>query len=140
MTENPYVERFLDDPMLDDVDHALGRPLWPLRETKRNYFGFPAHSDVVDEFDASPYWRRTGLRDEMVFYDVTDVGRQALVDYLSEHEKHVGYEVTWNGVSEVFSATSSSQAKYLCFLNVRNAFSNVKFVDFVRNARVRKAA
>ena len=36
------VNRYLADPAMDDVDHALGRPLDPMRESYRNRYAVDA--------------------------------------------------------------------------------------------------
>lgn len=36
--KNPTVNRYLKDKAMDHIDHALGRPVDPLRESYRNHF------------------------------------------------------------------------------------------------------
>lgn len=83
MKGNPRVNRSLADPMMDDIDHALGRPTDPLGETFRNYYAANTGGPEAAAFDASPWWRRGRSDASLTGYIVTDEGRQALADHLS---------------------------------------------------------
>ncbi len=61
--ENPPVNRYFVDKHFDHIDHALGRPIYPLRETFRNHFATDANGGRATDFDASPHWTKTGQRD-----------------------------------------------------------------------------
>ena len=76
---------YLTDPMLDDVDHALGRPDDPLGRTYRNYFALEADCDLAGQFRASPFWEEgnRASRSDMTVFHVTDAGRQALAAHLA---------------------------------------------------------
>lgn len=84
MTKHKSVNRYLrDNPDLDDVDHALGRPANPF-ESYRSHYVTDAHGDLARRMDASPWWKRSvemNNGNDVVFH-VTDQGRQALADYL----------------------------------------------------------
>ncbi len=56
---------------MDRIDHALGRPIWPLRETSRNYFATQADGKLAKTFDASDHWTRGGVSGEMAFYTMS---------------------------------------------------------------------
>ncbi|MDW9709993.1 hypothetical protein GOB44_08810 [Sinorhizobium meliloti] len=141
MTSNPRVNRYLKDKAIDHIDHALGRPVDPMGETYRNHFATGADGKDAKQFTASPNWKKVGQRDDMAFFAVTDAGRKALKDHL----KAIGdpwqpYSVTWGGHTVVIAAKSIGNAKYSTYLDVSDSYSELKFVDFARDAKVRRAA
>ena len=76
------INRTLNDPGMDDIDHALGRPEDPMGDVYRNYFFAPKCE--VDK-DASPYWEKSdrSFNEDLVLFTVNQKGREALRDYLS---------------------------------------------------------
>ncbi|RVG22149.1 hypothetical protein CN233_32340 [Sinorhizobium meliloti] len=138
---NPRVNRYLKDKAMDHMDHALGRPVDPMGETYRNHFATGADGKDAKQFAASPNWEKLGRRDDMAFFAVTDAGRRALKDHL----KAIGdpwqpYSVTWGGHTVVIAAKSIGNAKYSTYLDVSDSYSELKFVDFAREAKVRRVA
>lgn len=138
--DNPKVNRSLADKAFDHMDHALGRPAFPLRPGHRNYFATGLGSHAALEFEHSPYWDKLGRRDDMVYYAVNDAGRQALVDHLAKVDRHRAFEVTWDHHSQTIVALTASKAKYDYYLHVREVCPDISFIDFSRAARVRRAA
>lgn len=80
MTE---MNRVLDDPFYDNIDHALGRPKDPLGPTYRNYYAAPTGDPVELEMAASNKWEIVHTQnDGLKIYAVTHQGRWALHNYL----------------------------------------------------------
>lgn len=140
-TGNPSVNRYLLDKALDNIDHALGRPVDPLRETYRNYFAVHDASAKAAAFRASPHWIFTGGKHGgMVMFSVTAVGRLVLRDHLREvGDKHRAYLVTFDGHSEAIAAESPAKAKYEYWLRVSDVCPDLKFGFFCRAATARLA-
>ncbi|CAN7300826.1 hypothetical protein LJR231_001528 [Phyllobacterium sp. LjRoot231] len=142
---NVSVNRYLEHKAFDHIDHALGRPVSPLRESHRNYFATSEDSQDAKEFAASPYWEKVGQRGDMAYFAVTDAGRNALKDHLDKQSVHMGkpwraFEVEFNGYSETIPATSRAQARYQRYLNIADCYPSLKFGEFVRLASVRVSA
>ncbi|TCN30296.1 hypothetical protein [Sinorhizobium americanum] len=136
---NPSVNRSLKDKDFDRIDHALGRPVDPMRETYRNHFAVEIGTRLASSFSHSTHWRLDGAREEMAFYSVTREGRQAL----AEHLKVIGdpwksYEVQFNGFATIVSAISSGNAKYQKYLDISDCYPSLSFGKFVREATVRR--
>lgn len=141
MTENPKVNRCLADKSFDHIDHALGRPIYPLRETYRNHFATDATGALASEFDASPHWTKNGQRDDMAFYRVTDRGRQALADYIaSQPDAWKPFIVAFDGYTSIVPERTRSKAKYAYYLAVSDGWSELTFADFCKRSTVRRAA
>lgn len=139
--ENPPVNRYFVDKAIDHIDHALGRPVWPLRETYRNHFATDANGGKAAEFDASPHWTKTGQRDDMAYCSVTDLGRAALADHISDLPDPVQpFEVTFDGYTHIVPERTRSRAKYAYYLVVSDAWSELTFRAFCKRATVRRAA
>lgn len=141
MSENPTVNRWLKDRAMDRIDHALGRPVWPLRETYRNHFATTS-ADAMD-FEGNPHWEFCGSQDRMAFYAVTAEGRQALADYLATldvDQQHRAYVVTYGGYERVVPAKSRAHARYSYFLEISDSFSELTFGDFIKASSARLAA
>jgi len=138
-TTNPSVDRYLLDKAMDNIDHALGRPADPLRETYRNYFAVDYASPEAAAFRASPHWIITGgVHGGMVTFSVTVAGREALHDHLRKvGDKHRAYLVTFDGHSESIAATTPGKAKYEYWLRVSDVCPDLKFGAFCREASVR---
>lgn len=140
MTANPRVNRYLKDKAFDHMDHALGRYFDPTGETHRNYFAIGADAPLAIEFDASPWWAKSGQRDDMAYYYVTDAGKAALKSHLAEHAPMKAFEVTWGGYSNIEATPTASKAKYAYWLGVSDVYCDLTFIEFSRTARVRRAA
>ncbi|MBX5021182.1 hypothetical protein [Rhizobium lentis] len=142
---NPSVNRYLEDKAFDHMDHALGRPVDPMRESYRNYFATDVDSQEAKEFGASENWELDGLIRGMAYFSVTDTGRKALKDHLDDEVVHLGkpwrsFVVEFNGFSERIPAKSRAQARYLRYLNIADIYPSLKFGEFVRRSSVRVAA
>ncbi|MDE3791731.1 hypothetical protein I7G86_13920 [Sinorhizobium meliloti] len=141
MTSNPRVNRYLKDKAMDHIDHALGRPVDPLGETYRNHFATDAGGKQAQQFAASPNWERVGQRDDMAFFAVTDIGRDALAAHLKQiGDKHRLYHVTYEGQTQAVVAVSAAKAKYSLWLDISDCFCDLTFGKFCRAATVRAAA
>ncbi|MDE3874643.1 hypothetical protein ACVII0_002706 [Sinorhizobium meliloti] len=141
MTSNPRVNRYLKDKAMDHIDHALGRPVDPIGETYRNHFATDAGGKQAQQFAASPNWEKVRQRDDMAFFAVTDIGKWALIDHLKAiGDPWAPYAVTWEGHTVVIAAKSLGNAKYSTYLDVSDSYSELRFVDFVRAAKVRRVA
>lgn len=139
MNANPTVNRQLDDQAMDNIDHALGRPVSPLRATSRNYFA----TDDMNEIAAMAYsthWACAGARGDMTYFRVTDAGRQALADHLATLQRqHRPYLVTFDDYQTVIPAESRGQARYKYWLHVSDC-CDISFAELQRRCRVRLAA
>lgn len=141
MSSNPSVNRYLADKPFDHIDHALGRPMWPLRESHRNYFATNVDSEHAKHFAASPLWSLTGVDGSMAYYHVTKEGRAALAAHLAEvGSKWRPYRVSFRGFERIVPAGSPSKARYSYFLDLRDIAPELEFVSFASEARVRLAA
>lgn len=140
-TNNPPVNRCLADKAMDHLDHALGRPTFPLRESYRNYFATGIDSALADEFDASPYWHLNGVDGSMAYFSVTSAGRRALLDHLEAlPAPWVAFCVTYAGYSSVVPERSAARARYARYLSIADVCPDLTFIEFAREARVRRAA
>ncbi|RUU29709.1 hypothetical protein [Mesorhizobium sp. M6A.T.Ce.TU.016.01.1.1] len=140
-TENPTVNRYFADKHIDRIDHALGRPVWPLRETYRNHFATDANGEKAAEFDASPHWTKIGQRDDMAFYSVTDQGRAALADHIAcQPDAWQPFLISFDGFTRIVPERTRSKAKYAYYLIVSDAWSELTFGEFCKRASVRRAA
>ncbi|WP_426235784.1 hypothetical protein [Pararhizobium sp. DWP1-1-3] len=138
MSENPSVNRSLKDKSMDHIDHALGRPIFPLQESYRNYFATDANGAQARSFSASLNWKKTGQRDDMAFFSVTDLGRHTLVDHLKTLEKPwKAFVVSFDGYTKIVPAQSRSAAKYSWWLEISDCWNDLRFIDFAKHARVR---
>lgn len=138
--ENPIVNRYLADKDMDRIDHALGRPVWPLRKSYRDYFATRRDSDQAKDFDASPHWQKRNVCGDMAFYAVTEAGRAALADHLASLDvQHRAYEVTFEGHSTLIAAKDRNAARYKHFLNISDCLPDLTFGVFIRKASVRCA-
>jgi hypothetical protein len=134
------VDRYLADKPMDHIDHALGRPLDPMRETPRNYFAIGLRAPIAREMAASLHWARTGQVRDMVFFHVTDEGRRALAEHLKTiSDPHRAFAVTFDGHTRSVVATSRAKARYSAFLDVSDTCADLTFSAFCRRASVRLA-
>ena len=130
------VNRYLQDKAMDDIDHALGRPINPLKETYRDHYAAGIASPEAEAMRVSPHWREGVTNGTLTFFHVTDEGRKAL----SEHLKKIGdphrlYSLKWHGHAITVVAPSRGRARYEGFLIVRNVYPDMKFTSFMRDLR-----
>lgn len=138
MTDNPSVNRCLKDVSFDHIDHALGRPTWPMRESYRNYFATPADSDDARAFEASPHWQRGGTAPGgLTAYRVTPAGRVALERHLKALGTHNRFAVSFEGHERVVSAEAAGKARYSRWLDLVDCVPDLTFGEFQRRASVR---
>jgi hypothetical protein len=141
MSDNPTVNRYIKDKAMDHVDHALGRPLFPLQESYRNRFATNVGGQQAKEFDASPHWELFAIRGGMAFYGVTTPGREALAAHLAElPDRHLPFEVSFEGYSRIVPAHTRGSAKYNWYLEISDSWSELTFGEFCKRASVRKVA
>lgn len=138
---NPTVNRCLRDKEMDLIDHALGRPMWPMRETYRNHFATDAESGRAIDFTFSLHWEKTAQSGDMAFFSVSMAGRKALAEHLKTlEEPWRAFEVSFDGFTTVVPAKSRSKAIYSYFLDVSDGWDDLTFGEFIRNARARALA
>lgn len=133
MEENRHIK---DNPALDDVDHALGRPYRPF-DTYRDHYATSCPK-LRAVFRASPWWREGVTSESMTFFHVTDEGRHALAVELKKPEYGRLYSITsrrYEGETLIM-AKSRSQAKYLAWLN---ADLDWPFIDYANAVSARLA-
>lgn len=134
MQVNRYIK---DNPALDDVDHALGRPFDPF-DTYRNHYA-TSDPEKIAEFKESGWWNVSRNSAGMTFCHVSDLGREALKTELEKTEIYGRlYELTkyeWDGVVLVM-AKSRSAAKYAAYID---AETECPFLEFCAGLRVRLA-
>ena len=130
------VNRYLKDKAMDQIDHALGRPINPLKDTFRDHFAAGAASSEAEAMSASPHWREGASDGSLTFFHVTAEGRKALSAYLKEiSDPHRLYRLTWHGHSISVVATSRGRARYNGFLVARDVHSDLTFKSFMRDLR-----
>lgn len=142
MIENPHVNRYLKDKAMDLIDHALGRPLWPLRESYRNYYAVDFNTLPAIDFACSPHWQERNRHADMAWFSVTQAGRVALAAYLGNLPSEIrwrGFTVTFEGYSDIVSARSRAKARYRKWLDISDAYPDLSFGEFARRATVRPA-
>ena len=143
MDSNPTVNRYLRDKTMDHIDHALGRPIWPLRESYRNCFATDIRTNLAAEFQESPHWELGSVdQNGMGFFYVTQAGREALaahLDGLDVGERHRAYVVDYAGYSSVVPAKSRAHARYSKWLDISDCCADLTFGDFIKNSSVRVA-
>lgn len=141
MNENPSVNRALKDRQFDHIDHALGRPTWPLLESYRNYFATDADSEHGRAFRASPHWERGGTAPGgLTFFRVTEAGRLALAEHIESLGTYRVFTVRFEGHNRQVVATTASKARYEYFSQISDCLPDVTFGDFLRTSRVQRAA
>lgn len=138
--DNPAVNRCLKDKAIDHIDHALGRPAWPLRESYRNYFACDPDGEHARSFMASPHWERGGRIDSLVYFRVTDAGRKALADHLAARRLDRVYVVQFDSFESQVPAATRAKARYSYWLTISESWPDLTFGAFARRARVRRAA
>ena len=134
------VNRYIrDNPALDDVDHALGRP-YKLSDTNRNHYATDCPEKMA-ELKASNWWNDGAEKFGMTFFCVSDEGRKALADELADTEKYGRlYSITYpnyEGETLVFAKTRS-QARYHSW--VKADLDDWSFIQYCNEISVRLAA
>lgn len=140
INSNPSVNRCLKDKALDHVDHALGRPTWPLRESYRNYFATGVNSEQGLAFDLSPWWERGILDGRLAYFHVTAAGRRALADHLKALGVDQVFIVSYGRDEHAVSARTPAKARYTRFLSISDVLPDLTFLEFLRRSTVRRAA
>ena len=132
------VDRYLKNKAMDNIDHALGRPVDPMVETYRNRFAINEGDKLAASFRASPHWHLFGAGVGMLFFSVTTAGRKALRDHLRAiGDRNRLYDVTYGGFTSSVVAVSPAKAKYSHWLNISDCCGDLTFGDYSRTARVR---
>ncbi len=140
MNRNPSANRCLRDQAIDHIDHALGRPAFPLRESYRNYFATEADGELARTFAASPLWELRNTAGRMAYFSVTEAGRRTVAAYLSALKLDSVYVVQFEGHERIVPAATASKARYSYYLSIRDCLADVPFMAFLRRTTVRKAA
>ena len=52
--ENPTVNQFLPDKMIDKIDHALGRPIHPFKKTIAIGIAYPTNQTKPNNYENHP--------------------------------------------------------------------------------------
>ncbi len=135
------VNRSLPDKAMDHIDHALGRPLDPMRKSYRNHFA--ASQSLAIEMGKSPYWSfngRTPGDNALSFFSVTEAGRTALADYLKQiGDPHRAFVVSYRGASTTVVATSPDNARDSYYLDINDVLPDLSYDEFLRGAKVHVA-
>lgn len=77
----------------DDMHHALGRPKNVFASSYRNFFcadvGSPSAERLSSVADATGFWRESRRinNGRSIIFEVTDIGRDALADWLKINNK-----------------------------------------------------
>ncbi len=147
MTRYLTVNRCLSDKAMDKIDHALGRPIDPLAETHREHYCVDKGSSEADIFRASPHWdagEPSDLNQSLAWFYVNRAGREALAAHLKQiGDPYRAFIVRYGDDGEWEDrvvAKSASAARYRKFLDVRDAYPDLTFLEFCATARVRRAA
>ncbi|MBK0024144.1 hypothetical protein IAE29_21940 [Ochrobactrum sp. S46] len=137
--DNPKVNRELDDRAMDLIDHALGRPTFPLKEAYRNYFATSEGNQEALHFEQSHHWKRSGERFGMMYYSVTNEGRKALADHLRTLPQFKPFVVKYWEWSKIVTAKSRAAARYNVFLDVSDC-GDISFSEFLKVSSVKAYA
>jgi hypothetical protein len=143
VNRNPSINRGLKDQSFNQIDHALGRPLYPLRETNRNFFG-TSDDTLAASFIESGHWNDHGTRFEERVFSVNADGRAALAAHLKEiKDPHRGFFVSFdlNGArhEDFVVAKSAAAAKWDTVEALRDSCQNYRPQEFFKTARVQVA-
>lgn len=131
------VNRCLNDEMMDRIDHALGRPLDPTKETYRNFYA--TDGALADIMAVSPFWKE-GKSGTLRYFYVTEAGCRALAEHLRAiGDQHKAFIVQFDGFTQTVVATSRAKARYSYFLDVSDSWSDLEFKDYCRRVSVRAA-
>lgn len=138
-TPNPSINRYLTDKALDRIDHALGRPFDPTRESFRNYYATDTASPLAAEFDASPNWERGKTAPGgMAYFHVSDAGRAALARHLKGLPGQPRlFTIIFGGFTSSVVAMSRGKARYEKWLSIADLCPDLSFLEFCRVTRVK---
>lgn len=137
MAETLQVNRSLKDRMMDQIDHALGRPLDPTAETCRNFYA--VSGPTADEMAASPFWVEGRRQTDMRYFAVTDEGRNALAAHLRKvADPHRAFTIRFDGHERTVVHKTASKARYDYFLILRDIVPDMTFADYCRRVSVRR--
>jgi hypothetical protein len=139
MVEHLKVNRYMPDKAMDNIDHALGRPLDPLTGGYRNHFAICDASVEKDvAFLQSPNWEKGIVSGRMTFFRVTQAGREALAAHLKKNkDPHRAFDVTFKGTSQTVVATSHRDARYSTWLRLRDPMPDLTYGAFMKAVTVR---
>lgn len=133
------VNRSLDDKAMDAIDHALGRPLDPLKSTYRARYVVTDNSPEATAMRASPWWteiHETGHG--LTLFHVTQEGREALAAHLREiGDPWRCFEIKWAGTTFKYVAKSAKDALEKGFDDAYDFFETNRF-DYMGKAIVRE--
>lgn len=131
------VNRYLKDKAMDNIDHALGRPVYPMQESYRN--NYAGGNTEVELFMDNPHWQLMGSHSGLHFYSVTNAGRAALANYLKIiGDKTRLFIVKFDGEDmHPIPAETHSKAKYAKWC-AWDTF-DISFGDFCKATKVRLA-
>lgn len=133
---NHSVQRRIDDADMRRIYHALGRPLDPMQDTYRDYFAECAGTVLSGQMRASPYWCGGTTRGDLVYFHVTDAGREALAAYLKQTgDRWRRFVIRWQDFHIEICERTRGKAMYVAWLQVSDSYS-VSFGEFVRQARL----
>ncbi len=130
---------------LDHVDHALGRPTFPLAETYRNHFA-TSDEQSAREMLATGWWCDMGeYPGGGRCLSVNDAGRAALADHLKQNTETLGrlFNVSWRDYDGgeyggVVYAKTRAAAKYSYW--IRSLDDHLSFGEFAKLATARLAS
>lgn len=135
------------DELMDNIHHALGRPLNASVEPYRNRYCVEFTSPTARAFARSPYWELGDIINNgtMGIFFVTDEGIAALWPWLAAKQKAEGrrvYAVTFDdGDRHLVQAKSRSAAIYSRYLDISDVRHDMTFRDFLdMEPRARLAA
>lgn len=135
------INRYLDDQDMDNIDHALGRPVDPLGETTRAYFATDCDTQMAN-FKASSHWTQGRSFGGMTWFYVTPQGRAALSTHLkSIGDPHRLYAVTYapncqESRTVTIAAVSRGAAKYARWLAISDT-RELSFCEFCKHVSAR---
>lgn len=133
------VNRCLDDEMMDKIDHALGRPVNPLRESYRNrYCTDPKKGAAM--FASGYFSMHRGPNGDDVTMVVSNAGRRALADHLRKiQDPHRLFVVSFEGYELNQVAKTHGEARYRKWRSISDTDADLHFIDFCRRSSVRLA-
>lgn len=130
------INRSLDDKAMDNIDHALGRPLDPMSKSYRNFY--MTDGELAEQMASSPFWYEGRRNGDLRAFAVTAEGRKALAAHLRDiGDRHRAYAVDFDGHVDTVVATSRNKARYSRYLDIADFMPDLKFKDFCRRVSVR---
>lgn len=135
---NPSTHKSLKNPDMDDLYHALGRPVDPLMESYRNRYFAP--DVMIDELTASPFWHRF---DDTNYFEVSAAGRKALDGYLASISDPTRvWEVRLNdhdgSYVSSYAADSREQAVHHAIASLQDS-GYLSVSEFIRHTEIRQS-